>query len=234
MLRSSELAILDVAAPFEVMKFTLTFDGELKANAGPDEKWAIRNHLHPQLEELWQTNRALRNVAQFSHVRRGGEAMFVLEPYIDPVHPPRDWSTPVPVETDYEDLAAPIARGPSCLCVPLVRKSLDLACTLDILFLRKGEKGDLFPRDGDIDNRLKTFFDGLRMPKYPDDFGCNPVHPSPILCLLEEDALITGFTVDTDRLLTRPKSRDSEVRIIVQANIHVLRVRSWNQAFLGS
>ena len=37
-----------------LMKFTLTYDGELKSNGKPRDKWKIRNHLSPQLEELWK------------------------------------------------------------------------------------------------------------------------------------------------------------------------------------
>jgi len=41
------------------MKFTLVYDGELRANDDYRRKWEIRNQIHPQLEELWRVNPAL-------------------------------------------------------------------------------------------------------------------------------------------------------------------------------
>ncbi len=35
------------------MEFTLVYRGELKANAGPNEKMEIRRKFHPQLKKLW-------------------------------------------------------------------------------------------------------------------------------------------------------------------------------------
>src|SRR6266849_6098917 len=52
--------------------------------------------------------------------------------------------------------------------VPLVRQSLALACSLDILFLRREEPGSLILQGGDIDNRIKTLFDALKMPTADD------------------------------------------------------------------
>ena len=45
---------------------------------------------------------------------------------------------------------------------PLV--GADLAAEVDIVFLRQQAKGQLIGEGGDIDNRLKTLFDALRMP----------------------------------------------------------------------
>jgi hypothetical protein len=33
-----------------LMKFTLTYDGELKSNGDPKIKWEIRKRFHPQLK----------------------------------------------------------------------------------------------------------------------------------------------------------------------------------------
>jgi len=49
--------------------------------------------------------------------------------------------------------------------VPFVSKEYALACSLDILFLRRDDPGNLIKSGGDIDNRLKVLFDGLRMPQ---------------------------------------------------------------------
>jgi hypothetical protein len=47
---------------------------------------------------------------------------------------------------------------------PIVQSSLHMVCAIDILFLRKEAPGELILQGGDIDNRIKTLFDALRMP----------------------------------------------------------------------
>jgi len=46
---------------------------------------------------------------------------------------------------------------------PLVRSSLKAICELQILFLRQGDPGALVSQSGDLDNRIKTLLDGLRI-----------------------------------------------------------------------
>jgi hypothetical protein len=72
--------------------------------------------------------------------------------------------------------------------------------------------GNLVASGGDIDNRIKVLFDGLRMPQnnteidqFPPQEGANP-----FFCLLENDDLITDVGITTDRLLT-PKESDESV-----------------------
>ncbi len=48
--------------------------------------------------------------------------------------------------------------------VPLVRESLSLLCSLDVLFLRRDFPGSVISA-GDIDNRIKTLIDALRRPR---------------------------------------------------------------------
>jgi hypothetical protein len=58
--------------------------------------------------------------------------------------------------------------------VPLVTERLLLLCRLDVLFLRPDPPGSLI-KSGDIDNRLKTLFDALRMPENASELGrCEP------------------------------------------------------------
>ncbi len=76
-------------------------------------------------------------------------------------------------------------------------------CRLDILFLRRDAPGNLIKSGGDLDNRLKVLFDGLKMPGSAEELG--GVQPGadedPFFCLTEDDALITEVTIKTDRLL---------------------------------
>lgn len=57
---------------------------------------------------------------------------------------------------DYEDLIMPIYVG-GCHYLPLVRKSLDLSCELQIMFLRQQDPGELISQGGDIDTELNYF-----------------------------------------------------------------------------
>jgi hypothetical protein len=79
-----------------------------------------------------------------------------------------------------------------------------LACQLSITFLRQQAPGQLLGEGGDIDNRLKTLSDALRMPT-KDEAQQAKIEPladnDPIHCLLQDDALVTKVSVETDRLL---------------------------------
>jgi hypothetical protein len=119
--------------------------------------------------------------------------------------------------------------------VPLVRNSLALTCALDILFLRKGGEGSLIAEGGDLDNRIKTLFDGLRMPK-PGEVGPPNAGEDPeavTFCLLEDDSLITDFAVTTDRLLTHPGAKESEVLLVIDVVVRVAHLTSHNLGFLS-
>jgi len=101
--------------------------------------------------------------------------------------------------------------------------------------LRKGEPGSLIQRGGDVDNRIKTFLDGLRMPKADEMEFCGDRQtlPHPVHCLLEDDALVTAFSVKTGQLLTKPNGNDSDVRLVVDVTVKVTHVRSYNSALIG-
>ena len=47
---------------------------------------------------------------------------------------------------------------------PLVCERLHLICELDLVILHPEAPGSVVTQGGDIDNRLKTLFDSLRMP----------------------------------------------------------------------
>ena len=54
---------------------------------------------------------------------------------------------------------------------------------------------------GDIDNRLKTLFDALRIPKVGETAEPQEGGISPFYCLLQDDSLINHISVTTDILL---------------------------------
>jgi hypothetical protein len=92
--------------------------------------------------------------------------------------------------------------------IPLITENLFLRCSLDILFLRPEERRFLM-NSGDLDAKVKTVFDALRV---PDDLkecgGSGPQEDeSPFFCLLRDDKLISEIKVTSDELLTLPKER---------------------------
>ncbi|MEJ1969767.1 MAG: hypothetical protein WDN03_14200 [Rhizomicrobium sp.] len=117
--------------------------------------------------------------------------------------------------------------------IPLVRKSLSLACRLTVLFLREEDPGSLFFKAGDLDGRLKTLLDALKMPS-PDDDAKYPSAHDHLYCLMESDTLVTHFDVETDRLLTPPTIKATTVQLVIEVSIDVLEVGDWNICLVGN
>lgn len=123
------------------MNFRLVYEGTLRANGSVAEKQMLRRSFHVQLAELWK-QRPLRDLAD-------PNTGFV---FLNP-GPPSPGKISVIFPLDGFQLA------------PLVTERLNLICHLDILFLRREVPGRVLTQGGDIDNRLKTLLDSLRMPK---------------------------------------------------------------------
>ncbi|HBB17896.1 MAG TPA: hypothetical protein DCZ97_13180 [Syntrophus sp. (in: bacteria)] len=105
--------------------------------------------------------------------------------------------------------------------LPLVSVGLAFTAGVSILMLREGTPGNIFVEGGDIDNRLKTLFDSLRMPSNVSELPKNISRregEDPFYCLLEDDNLITSVTVDTDRLLI-PLLNKSHVEMFLRISI---------------
>ena len=176
------------------MEFRLTYRGSLRANGNVDEKQRLRAWFHPQLRTLWQ-QRPLNLLTT--------EGNSVLDP-----PPGRDTSVLQRV-------------GPSWFA-PLITSQPRLIGSLDILMLRPEPPGAIILRGGDIDNRLKTLLDALRMPHTPDELPGGWVQQpdeNPFFCLLEDDALITSIAVASDRLLEErpPAEVELVIRVVVKA-----------------
>jgi hypothetical protein len=118
--------------------------------------------------------------------------------------------------------------------VPLVTEEMCLKCSLDILFLRPDVSGKLF-QGGDIDNRLKTLFDALRLPQHAEGMGAVPVDvdEDPMYCLLEDDSLITEVRIVTDQLLLLPRETEAhpnDVFLVIDVKLETPAHAEW--AFL--
>jgi len=193
------LEAANIHAPFELMKFTLTYEGELKASGNkpkPSCVWTIRRALHPQIADLFLTHPVLLDVIPEDH-------------YFSPIN----------------------VKGFGF--VPLVRRKLNMVCSIDIVFLRRMEGYGLIHQGGDIDNRLKTLFDGLRMPEKGDEVPEHEVQVEPMNTLLESDGLISGFSVKADKLLNGESKSKHWVKLLIEVHISVTRVTMGNVSFLG-
>ena len=187
------------------MEFTLHYHGILKSAGSPEHKHEVRCHFHRQLKELC-------NQLPLSSVRN--EA---LNP--SPPNPSqKQWSS------DNLKKLAEISQFPSLIkpvgpfnFVPVVNQRLYMVAELKVTLLRPEPPGAIITQGGDIDNRLKTLFDALKVPEESAlPVGSHPESDEdPFHCLLEDDNLITSISVSTDRLLEQVE-RESEVILVIR------------------
>src|SRR5579859_5458159 len=142
------LTAVDFLAPFDLMKFTLTYMGELRAAGNNStraaEKWEIRKALRPQLAELWATHPVLQGLglSAEAQIRASfwGAVWTTGLPDIGYDHNKyRDAEIDVQLKLDQNrrttlKLLEPIRVDDSTF-LPLVRQSLALSCDLDIMFI---------------------------------------------------------------------------------------------------
>jgi hypothetical protein len=210
------------------MEFRLTYEGRLLAtqrdpmNSQPmkaeqrENKHEIRRVIHHQLARLWDITPFLKTGAGT------GPDVLLLNGGADPP----DYST------------ATLAKKHALYgfnFIPLVSQELDLLCGLDILFLRPDRPGDVIWA-GDIDNRLKTLFDALRIPVAGEDYVSRVAgtveNPNPMYCLLEEDKLITKVSVETDQLLdVQPSTAAHQTKLIITVRLRPFEPTLGNMQF---
>ncbi len=159
------------------MEFRLTYDGQLlgasRRATRAEHKHEIRKVFHAQLKRLW-----------------------AITPFLcgDIVGPDVLIADNIGVDLPHtvEDLSARFARF-DYRFVPLVTRNISLLCGIELLFLRPDPPGSVLS-SGDIDNRLKTLFDALRIPHDASEVGrykTPEAEEDPFFCLLEDDSLIT-------------------------------------------
>jgi hypothetical protein len=215
------------------MKFTLIYDGMLPAGKGKRAEYAakIRNQLHAQLKDLWDNHKLMQ---QLVHVARVYTGPATTRERLLPMVLPDYSKWPLgPLQQGMVDLTAPI-KVPGCGSYrPIVRESLYLACGIDMLFLRHEEPASLFEHGGDIDNRLKCFFDALTVPNINQAKAGEAPCADPLCCLLENDNSISDFSVRSARLLGKDEKHKFDVRIQADVTVKVLRVFEGNMCLVG-
>lgn len=117
--------------------------------------------------------------------------------------------------------------------VPLVNAEMNVIAELRVTLLRPETPGHLITQGGDIDNRLKTLFDALTMPRHTDQLpaGAAPTADQvPFFCLLEDDNLVTAVAIRTEQLL-EPAGDPSTVDLTVDVETRVTRPTVSNGVF---
>jgi hypothetical protein len=203
----------------ETVEFRLVYRGQLPAQKSGgggtrlEEKHAIRKAIHKQMVILWKENPVLAHwLAKTIH----------------------DHTPQGNVESSVADYMAARYAKFGYNWLPLVTEELGIACSLDILFLRRDAPGKIIQSGGgDIDNRIKVLFDGLRMPKYANEvegYSCEP-DENPFFCLLEDDSLINEVKITTDRLLTPLESGEAINDVVLVIHVRTIVVNS-QKAFI--
>jgi hypothetical protein len=94
-----------------------------------------------------------------------------------------------------------------------------MECQLRIDWHRHDPPGTILSPSGDIDNRLKTLFDALRMPQNDTEIPEGAAHHGIFLCLLEDDSLITKLSVDTSQILGQGQFGPNDVELTLHVAV---------------
>jgi hypothetical protein len=181
------------------MRLTLRYKDELAAssrsNSRVPEKHHIRQQLHAQLAVFWSQHAVLKtfDVKDLQVATRSGGKFEVERPIVG--------------------LRNFWWRYPLCGInfVPIVTEVQEAHCHIDIRIYRRVDAGGFLFEGGDLDNRLKTFFDALRVPhtkdQLPTDLGCPDTDDTakdwpPLFCLLDDDRGITKLSIESLKMLT--------------------------------
>lgn len=194
------------------MEFFLRYQGPLPSGSGSDkrtkEKAFIRKTISPQLKDLWENHPGLKDyipsAMQNEQIVKGRGL----------------------IDRDTQGQPGPYTFGHLSLrgvkYIPLVVRARRWICELNITFLRRHDPGDIVT-GGDIDNRLKTLFDGLRIPYDVSELPNAPENGDDerCFCLLEDDALISAVSIETERLWgpLADQARESDVDILIRVTI---------------
>jgi hypothetical protein len=202
------------------MEFRLTYEGPLYAASNSGSKRAkhkheIRRVFHKQLQKFWADHPFLRQAI-----------------VVDPQYGARDPTTRKLLKDELADKYERCGYS----FVPLVTPDLSVSCRVDILCLRPERPGQIL-QSGDLDNRIKTLFDSLRLPENKEELGGYTVlqeDEKPFFCLLSDDRLINHVSLETDLLLS-PTSDDADrndVRLIIRVELRP-EVIGWHNINFG-
>ena len=194
----------------DMLEFRLVYQGALPGSGNNSrhaaEKHRIRKQLHRQLALLW-TSQPLLAAYQ------------------------KHFNEPPPNGRKFLEKNAKQMHGFEFLA--LVNERLDQVCALDILLLRREKPGSLITQGGDVDNRVKTLFDALSIPKSNSGLTSPESDECPFYCVMEDDKLVTTVRVTADRLLIPPEQPEPQnyVHAIIEVKIQVSTDFMWGSQY---
>jgi hypothetical protein len=118
----------------------------------------------------------------------------------------------------------------------LARAGFHIKCGLRIDLLVNHQPGSVLSKRGDLDNRLKTLFDGLRMPTGIQEIKQfktkEQLEADTYVCLLQDDVLITSLQIEMMRYLGAPPNvGEDHVRANIAVMIEPSETSHVNEAF---
>ena len=173
-----------------------------------DEKHVLRKEFHRQLKVLWQQMplKDHQDLLKDQHTMVTG------------------WETDQEGTYYTEEKLTLLQKVREFQFAPTVSAKLHMVADLTITLLRPELPGQIVTQSGDIDNRLKTLLDALKVPNQPDDLPHEAIPlegERPFFCLLEDDNLITSLDIKTDRLLDH-SAGPSEVVLLIHVRTRLL------------
>lgn len=190
------------------MEFTLKYRGPLPGGnaAGKVEyKHALRKAFHKQLADYWQRDSRLRDLKpkEFQAARKSERYKYDV---VRPVQGTQNFFFHF--------------KCSGIEFVPLVIRIRYMECHLAIDWHRHDPPGTILSESGDIDNRLKTLFDALRMPQHESELPVGCKHRGgPFFCLLEDDSLITRLSVNTSQILGKGQYGPNDVELTLNVTV---------------
>ena len=185
------------------MEFCLHYEGKLKSSDTAAGKHRIRTSLHRQLKSICADSRFSTVFAKDLEDRR-----------------------------DLDDAPLFIEHSGKRYWF-LISEHLKTVVDLDISLMLPHEVGAIVKNGGDIDNRIKTLFDALRVPSVAseiprsDDFDYSD---GGMYCLLQDDKLINKISIQSFQDFD-PISPDS-VRCIIKVTTKITAALWGNFHFL--
>jgi hypothetical protein len=200
------------------MEISLSYRGPLPGGGDHVKayKTRIRQELHYQLAGLCERNEHFRQASDepLPEAKMRGNRVELIDP---PAQPVQGMGT----VWGHDFFRVPLSGVDF---IPLLTRKNYRVAELALLLWRRSEPGNILQPDGDIDNRLKTLFDALRMPHSVDEIDSGSLFKEGrCYCLLEDDSLITKLTVSTHKTYRPPPSEltDTEASIYVELNMIV-------------
>jgi hypothetical protein len=85
-----------------------------------------------------------------------------------------------------------------------------------------------------VERAGQTLLDALTMLQHVEQIlEKTSTKANPIYCLLEDDSLVSGLGIETERLLTDQSHSADFARLTIEVDVRVRLARIYNQSFLG-